>query len=378
MRLPTDVRYRFLALGLTATLAACGRGGNDFAAMTSTGDTPAVLAQSGPAADYPVVLGEPYSIDGTLYTPVDTLNHDEVGYASLDSDAGNAVSIAHKTLPLPSYVEVTSLDTGKTILARAERRGPMSNDYLVALSAGAATQLGVAQGAPVRVRRVNPPEAERAKLRSGETAPDRMDTPKSLLTALVRNLPAKGFTSLSAPKTGPALASNNLGKSAIPPSADLPAMREAAPAAADAPTVDAAAPAAKETFADAFRGDRKAVGAYPLPPIASSAASGAAELSPPVQQGATKAEAPATVQVATPQQPSASQSATDGFVIQAAAFSSKANADRAASSIDGFVQKSGKYFRVRKGPFANRGQAEAALAKVRDAGYRDARVYTTG
>ena len=372
MRLPTDVRYRFLALGLTAALAACGRGGNDFAAMASTGDTPGGLAQSGPAADYPVVLGDPYSIDGTLYTPVDTLNHDEVGYASLDAGGGTAVSIAHKTLPLPSYVEVTSLDTGKTILARAERRGPMTNDYLVALSQGAASQLGVTQGAPVRVRRVNPPEAERAKLRSGETAPDRMETPKSLLTALVRNLPAKGFTSLSAPKSGPALTSNNLGSSAVPAGVELPPMREPAPAAADAQKADVPAPAASKTFADAFREDRKAVAAYPLPAIASSAL--AKNPAPPV----AKAEAAAAVEAATPQQPGTAQSAADGFVIQAAAFSSKANADRAASSINGFVEKSGKYFRVRKGPFANRGQAEAALAKVRDAGYRDARVYTTG
>jgi rare lipoprotein A len=66
------------------------------------------------------------------------------------------------------------------------------------------------------------------------------------------------------------------------------------------------------------------------------------------------------------------------FVVQAAAFSNEANAKRAANSLDGFVQKSGRFFRVRTGPFTNRGQAEAALAKVRAAGYSDARVFTSG
>jgi rare lipoprotein A len=33
---------------------------------------------------------------------------------------------------------------------------------------------------------------------------------------------------------------------------------------------------------------------------------------------------------------------------------------------------------VRTGPFATRGEAEASLAKVRAAGYRDARIYTSG
>nr|WP_251567318.1 SPOR domain-containing protein [Erythrobacter sp. 3-20A1M] len=34
--------------------------------------------------------------------------------------------------------------------------------------------------------------------------------------------------------------------------------------------------------------------------------------------------------------------------------------------------------RVRTGPYATRGKAEAALAKVRAAGYSDARVFTAG
>ena len=40
----------------------------------------------------------------------------------------------------------------------------------------------------------------------------------------------------------------------------------------------------------------------------------------------------------------------------------------------GSVSPSGRFFRVRMGPFATRGQAEAALAKAKAAGYSDARI----
>jgi rare lipoprotein A len=65
-------------------------------------------------------------------------------------------------------------------------------------------------------------------------------------------------------------------------------------------------------------------------------------------------------------------------VVQAAAFSTADRAARAANVLGGEVSRSGQYFRVRTGPFATRGEAEASLAKVQAAGYRDARIYTSG
>lgn len=132
-------------------------------------------AEQGPATDYPVVLGQAFTVDGTLYNPVDTLNYDEVGHTTADSEGGDTISAALRALPLPSYVEVTSLQTGNTILVRAERRGPMTGVTLVALSPGEMNQIGASDGTPVRVRRVNPPEAERAMLRQGQRVRERMD-----------------------------------------------------------------------------------------------------------------------------------------------------------------------------------------------------------
>ena len=153
---------------------------------------------TGPAADYPMVLGEPYTIDGETYVPTDTMNSDQVGYAGIDDSDVRGITIAHKTLPLPSYIEITALSSGRTVLARVERRGPMTNARLIALSREAAEQLGIGDAAPVRVRRVNPPEDDRAELRMGRAVKPRMATPEGLLEVLRRRLPESGAASLAA------------------------------------------------------------------------------------------------------------------------------------------------------------------------------------
>jgi len=303
-----------------AALSACGIAGGGEGRPERT----AAPVRQGPAADYPVVLGEPYSVDGTLYTPVDTLNYDEVGLAAQDVEGGEAVSAALRTLPLPSYVEVTSLETGRTILVRAERRGPMSGPHFVALSPGAMSQLGASEGTPVRVRRVNPPEQERAMLRRGEQAPERMNTPQSLISVLKRKLPVR--TSMAAPV-------------AVAPNTDAPA------AVAPTPAVP------------------KALAAVDLP----------ASKVPAASQPAVPVTSPEpTNALAGPVAP-----ARPGYVVQIGAYSKKENADRAATESGGVIDRLGQLYRVRTGPFAEREMAEASLAKLKDAGYSGARIYHT-
>ena len=372
MRLPDDVRSgflkRFCVLGLAVLVAACGRAGTDIAPLASAADRPAAADTFGPEADYPLVVGDPYEVDGKLYTPLDTMNSDEVGYASLDRAGGNSVSVSHKTLPMPSYVEVTSLDSGKTILARVERRGPMSNGHVAALSEGALAQLGVQPGASIRIRRVNPPESDRSKLRMGQAAAPRMDTPKSLLGVLKRSLVSSGTKNLAV------VMPKNAAEASAKQAAELPpAPATVSTAGASRPTRSASGPSVARTFA----AERKTVTAYPLPPMTRSGRSASIA---PTQISAQK---PPAVRVTRNVVPNIVRTVpkptTEGkFVVQAAAFSNKANAERAATALNGFVQKSGRFFRVRTGPFINRGQAEAALAKVRAAGYSDARVFTNG
>lgn len=378
MRLPSDVFTRCVALGLTALLAGCGAfGGGTRADIASTSNGQAIgYSKTGPEADYPIVLGDPYAIDGVVYTPVDTLNFDQVGHAALDSDGGNAVTVAHRTLPMPSYVEVTALDSGKTILARVERRGPMAGPAIVGLSQGASAQLGIGDGGAVRVRRVNPPEEHREKLRLGERAPDRLDTPKSLLAVLQRKLETAGGKNLAAQAPGAATAGNPVSNPTVMAAVQMPVR-------APTPVAASALPTPRDTGSQkAFSDARKAVTDYPLAPLTGNRV--AAAQTPPVTSRlavATPKPAPqptATIAAPAKQDAIVAPDSDGKFVIQAAAFSSKANADRMANSIDGFVEKSGNIYRVRKGPFASRGQAEAALAKVRAAGYKDARVYSAG
>jgi rare lipoprotein A len=319
---------RSLPLGLILALAACG---ND--------SRPAPAApppSNGPAADYPIVIGEPFTIDGVTYTPVDTLNYDEVGYATLDGTADSGVTASHRTLPLPSYVEVTSLETGRTILVRVERRGPMEGKHLIALSPDAQKQLGSGENTPVRVRRVNPPEQERALLRRKEAAPLRMETPKSLVEVLQRKLPAGAGLSAKVEPDRPA-----------PPSAAAkPAsgLLEAAEPEADVSTDhDRLAPAAVEKPA----------------PVASRPTH-----APAPEKAGKKADPP--------QKPMA---ATEGFIVQVGAFSTEDRAKRVADALQGRVKKSGTLWLSQTGPFATRKEAEASLAKVTAKGYSGARIY---
>ena len=54
-----------------------------------------------------------------------------------------AMTAAHKTLPLPTYVEVTNLDNGKSVVVKVNDRGPFHDDRLIDLSYSAATKLDI-------------------------------------------------------------------------------------------------------------------------------------------------------------------------------------------------------------------------------------------
>ena len=66
---------------------------------------------------------------------------------------------AHKTLPLPSYAEVTNLDNGRKVIVKINDRGPFKDGRLIDLSYGAALRLGmIGTGtAPVEVRVIESP-----------------------------------------------------------------------------------------------------------------------------------------------------------------------------------------------------------------------------
>lgn len=108
---------------------------------------------------------KPYQINGIWYYPKADPDYNVVGVGSwygeqfhnrrtangeiFDMDIPSA---AHKTLPLPSLVEVTNLDTGQKMIVRVNDRGPFVGDRVIDLSKAAAEQLGYRRQGVARVR----------------------------------------------------------------------------------------------------------------------------------------------------------------------------------------------------------------------------------
>lgn len=61
-------------------------------------------------------------------------------------------SAAHRSLPIPSFVRVTNLDNGKSVVVRVNDRGPFHDDRIIDLSYAAASRLGYADVGTARVR----------------------------------------------------------------------------------------------------------------------------------------------------------------------------------------------------------------------------------
>jgi rare lipoprotein A len=112
-------------------------------------------------------VGNPYVISGKTYYPIaSSEGYRAKGIASwYGKDFHNkktangerynmfAMTAAHPTLPLPTYVRVTNLENGASIMVRVNDRGPFKRGRLIDLSYKAANLLGMAeQGtAPVLV-----------------------------------------------------------------------------------------------------------------------------------------------------------------------------------------------------------------------------------
>lgn len=69
-----------------------------------------------------------------------------------------AMTAAHRTLPLPTYVRVTNLDNGLSTVVKVNDRGPFHDDRIIDLSYAAATKLGILHHGTgrVEVRAIDP------------------------------------------------------------------------------------------------------------------------------------------------------------------------------------------------------------------------------
>src|SRR5436305_14338249 len=163
-------------------------GGRSLPAVVALGLALAGCASSGPKvsgnhhsrhpAVQPIYRVEPYQVKGVWYTPRADYSYDETGTASwygpgfdqqLTADNEiydmNQLSAAHKTLPLPSVVQVTNTQNGRSLQLRVNDRGPYVGDRVIDLSRRAAQLLGFegAGTAPVHVRILKEPSIEVAQ-----------------------------------------------------------------------------------------------------------------------------------------------------------------------------------------------------------------------
>jgi rare lipoprotein A len=329
-----------MSIGRTARLAIILLAGASLAACA----TPRYPTQSAGVSVKPGSavggrkVGQPYQVAGVWYVPKDEADYDRRGVASWYGDAFhlkatangetfdmNAVSAAHTTLPLPSMVEVTNLDNGKKLVVRVNDRGPFVGNRIIDLSREAAIQLGFhRQGlANVRVRYVGP-------------AP----------------LPADGLRYASAQPLPTRLA----------PAAAAPIV--AASTTSD-PVLEWAAGSSPPRPAAARISQGEAISTQALPPITGSAISSA-----PIGSPATT-----TISLA-------SAPPSPGLRIQAAAYSSQVNAQRAVAQLTPAgpasietVQSGGMMlYRVVLPAPADEAAAYALRDRVAEIGFTEARV----
>ncbi len=135
-----------------------------------------------PAAVAPHTLykvGDPYQINGIWYYPAEDWSYDETGIASWYGEDFhgkytangevfdlNGTTAAHRTLPLPSVVQVTNLENGRSIAVRVNDRGPFARGRIIDMSRRAAQLLGFeGKGtAKVRVKLLVPESIQAASL----------------------------------------------------------------------------------------------------------------------------------------------------------------------------------------------------------------------
>jgi len=163
--LRSSARLFALAVLLVPVIAACGGVGGLGAtvkrsAFTSSeygvASSPRVTTNPNPpkgGGRYQV--GKPYTVRGRTYTPQEDPSYVAMGDASwYGSDfhgrrtangeifSANAITGAHPTLPLPSYVRVTNQANGRSVVVRVNDRGPYMPGRIMDLSHRAAEMLG--------------------------------------------------------------------------------------------------------------------------------------------------------------------------------------------------------------------------------------------
>jgi rare lipoprotein A len=274
-------------------------------------------------------IGQPYQVDGVWYYPHNDPNYDETGLASWYGEPFhgratangetydmNVISAAHKTLPLPSYVRVTNLDNGRSMVVRVNDRGPFVNGRIIDVSRRGAQLLGFYEKGTAKVRVTVVNDAD-----GGPIAP-KPATPPATQVALA-----------AAPQT-------SVQAAALPP-----------PAGVEAQTVQPQAPRGRQPAPVATAAPREAV-----PPPAEQLARAQAVEVVPVRETQLYIQAGAFLQYDNANRLSAQLS------------------PYGQSRVSNFRLNGQEFYRVRIGPLQDVAAADATLEQLIAQGHTDARI----
>lgn len=120
---------------------------------------------------------EIYQVGGKFYETMDSsVGYHEQGIASWYGSKFHGrltssrevydmyqLTAAHRSLPIPTFVEVTNLENGKSLIVKVNDRGPFHDDRLIDLSYGAAVKLDIISKGTARVdvRAIDPAQTVR-------------------------------------------------------------------------------------------------------------------------------------------------------------------------------------------------------------------------
>ena len=151
-------RAALVLLAAATVLSACGGSPTVDGGPSGSVDV-ASIPDAQPKVEPRSRYGNPssYTVYGTRYHTLKTSDgYSERGIASWygtkfhgrrtssgDSYDMYAMSAAHKTLPLPTYVRVTNLENRRSVVLRVNDRGPFQANRIIDLSYTAASKLGI-------------------------------------------------------------------------------------------------------------------------------------------------------------------------------------------------------------------------------------------
>ncbi|MGH8454867.1 MAG: septal ring lytic transglycosylase RlpA family protein [Nevskiales bacterium] len=182
----------------------------------------------------------------------------------------HAMTAAHKTLPLPSYVRVTNLRNRREVIVRVNDRGPFHDDRLIDLSFAAATELGVVRNgtAEVEVTAVDPVVAAAGTQPRSNTAaspPPARTEPRVTPAATRPRTSGEAASDVLAPDEIPVTARGGSPGDTNPIIEELPQDETTLPAPSTTPSTRTAAASGRTVQPAPIRGHYLQAGAFSEP-----------------------------------------------------------------------------------------------------------------